>query len=203
MRPFTLPMPQGSSSLYVGAGTDFPLAHLPTERLVCVDGQPFSEFGTARCLCHPEGVRHCFSRRHFLGDLDREARRAGLPPPRVDGDARRYGEKVLYLTNTALPDHALRVAEEGPFSCLVAKGHHPHRSALDLLLPSGNVFVGFHGTVYSKAAADEQGEDTVVSALHSSRSTRDRFLVFTLVLPDGRLHCEEWADFLRLWRDRA
>lgn len=188
------------AALYVGAGTDLtPLVHLsPTHRLVCVDGQPFSEFGTDRCACHVD--RNCFSRPRFVAELDREARRAGLGAPREEGDVRTYGvdDRVRYYTNTAVPDHVERLRAEAPLSALVVRGHHPHTAVLELLAPVDNALLGYQGTWYG----DDDEEDTVVHTLHRCARTRARFRRFTLVVSasDRRVHCATWEDFVRLSR---
>lgn len=82
--------------LYVGAGTDLPIGHVAqSHRIVCVDSQPYSEFGTEHCGCHI--YTNCFSRAHFIADLDRVAERKGLAL-RNNGDANvlRLASALLY-----------------------------------------------------------------------------------------------------------
>jgi len=186
-------------ALYVGAGTDLtPLTHLSSaHRLVCVDGQPFSEFGFDRCECHVD--RNCFSRPRFLADLDREARRSGLGAPRHTPEhVRAYGDndRVRYYVNTAIPCHVARLRHEAPFSTLVVRGHHPHATVLELLAPTDNALLGFEGTSYTP----DYNEHTVVQALYACPQTRARFRSFTLVVAasNERVHCATWEDFVRL-----
>lgn len=185
-----------STVLYVGAGTDLPLVHLPSSshRMVCVDGQPFSEFGVLQCDCHPAS-ENCFSRSRFLAELDQSARREGLSVTRHDGEVREYGDHVRYYTNTSIPEHIDRLRSEYTFSTLLVRGHHPHRAVMDLLAAEGNTFLGFTGTIYRFDAADDE---TVVHLLHTCETTRARFRMFTLVADETtRIHCAEWSDFVR------
>lgn len=179
--------------LYVGAGADLPLVHIPpSHRLVCVDGQPFSEFGMLQCDCHVN--TNCFSRPRFLADLDRSASCVGLPLHVTEEDnVRCYGDRVRYYTSTSIPEHTERLQIEGLFSTLLVRGHDPHERVLDLLQPSNNTFLGFTDTVYSH---DE--ETTVSHRLHTCASARARFKMFTLVGAGGtRVHCDDWFDFVR------
>jgi hypothetical protein len=187
------------STLYVGAGVDIPVAHVPTdELLVCVDSQPFSEFGLLRCRCHPNDDTHCYSRLRFLADLDQSASRVGLQPAveRADGNVREYGPRVRYYTNTAFPEHMSRLRSESPFTSLLVRGHHPHRAAMDMLVPRDATFIGFTGTVYSL----QEEEDTVVTQLHTCSAARERFRWFVLIddVTGCRLHCADWFDFVRI-----
>ena len=185
-------------ALYVGAGTDIPVSFLPTHAVVCVDGQPYSEFGMLRCDCCDGKVDHCFSRKRFLAELDRAATEGGFAGVEVNGDVRTYSPRLKYLTNTALPDHIQRVARQGPYDTIIVRGHHPHRCVLETLGASENTFVGFESTVYRQNVNDGD-EDTLVNALHNSQIVRDRFRAFVFVSDDGlRLHCARWEDFVRI-----
>lgn len=181
-------------ALYVGAGIDLAAStHLPpSHRLVCVDGQPFSEFGTDQCDCHVH--TNCFSRPRFLADLDRSAKEIGVRLTSETTDVRDYGDRIRYYTNTAVPQHTERFRKESPFSTLIVRGYHPHVSVLELLAPFDNTFVGCHDTIYT-----EFDTDTVVHALHTCPVARAKFRCYTLVLSrDERVHCDSWKDFLRL-----
>ena len=184
------------AALYVGAGTDIPLSHIPSShRLVCVDGQPFSEFGTLTCDCHVE--TSCFSRPSFIAHLKLSASRQGLTLTMGDeSDVLCFGDRVRYYTNTSMPDHVTRLRGEGPFSTLVVRGHHPHRNVAELLHPRENSFLGFSGTLYTPR---DDGENTMVNLLHECSRSRSRFRAFTLVRGDAtRVHCSDWFDFVRL-----
>lgn len=176
--------------LYVGAGVDLPLSHIPiSHRLVCVDGQPFSEFGVEQCVCHDD--TNCFSRSRFLAHLDQSAARLGLSI-QVDSEVRSYGDRVRYYTNTSMPEHLDRLSPEAPFSTLLVRGHHPHACVLDVLSSKGNRFIGFPETMYD----DVYEHDTVIHRLHHCESTRSRFRMFTLIEDAGSLHCADWFDFV-------
>lgn len=184
-----------SVALYVGAGTDLPIGHVaPSHRIVCVDSQPYSEFGTEHCGCH--AYTNCFSRARFIADLDRTAKRKGLALRNNDeGHVRCYGSRVRYYTNTSIPEHIDRLKPEGTFSTLLVRGHDPHEHVLDLLMPSDNTFVGFTDTVYSLPDSEES---SVIRRLHTCASTRARFRVFTLIERETtRIHCNDWFDMIR------
>ena len=178
--------------LYVGAGVDIPLIHIPSyHRLVCVDCQPFSESGLSQCDFHAN--TNCFLRMRFLEELNRSAKRIGLDVHDTNSNVvRRYGSRVRYYTSTAIPDHIERLQPEGLFSTLLVRGHDPHENVLDLLHPTDNTFIGFTGTVYSK-----EESDTVIYRLNICESTRARFKMFTLVQGTTRIHCNDWFDFVR------
>ena len=187
-------------ALYVGAGCDTrPLPVLSSmSLLVCADSQPFSEFGTRRCrgeawgcACTPASAEHCYSRPLFSLHLDNAMHRAHAPLMRVRGHERRYGDRVVYLTNTAIPEHVDALRPHAPFDALVVAGHHPHASVLPLL-SSVSTLVGFHGTSF---AADDD-EDTVVGRCH--RGWDVPFVSFVYVACDGaRRRTDCWRDFLR------
>lgn len=184
--------------LYVGAGTDLPLPHIPpSHRLVCVDGQPFSEFGIERCNCRDchNCCNNCFARPRFVAKLDESARRMGLGGPHVDGNVREYGSRLRYHTSTSVPEHMERLRHESPCTALLVRGHHPHRTVMNLLAPRGNAFLGFPGTSYRFDAEDKE---TVVHLLHTCETARARFRVFTLLHDETtRIHCADWWDFVR------
>ena len=184
--------------LYVGAGTDLPLAHIPsTHRIVCVDGQPFSEFGVMTCDCHVD--TNCFSRSRFLAQLDMSAKRHGLTAT-MESNVRQYGDRVRYYTNTSIPEHLDRLKCEAPFSTILVRGHHPHERVMELLGPEGNTFLGFTETMY---VHDDDDEDrSIVRRLHTCEHTRSRFRMFTLVEGETtHLHCTDWFDFVRHSRE--
>ena len=179
--------------LYVGAGIDLPLSYIPsTHRLVCVDSQPFSEFGIMRCDCHED--TNCFSRPRFLAQLDMCAWRNGLIATADAGhNVRKYGDRVRYYTNTSIPEHLDRLRGESPFSTLLVRGHHPHESVMNLLCSNDNTFMGFLDTVYH-----DDEEESVIRLLNTCECTRARFRMFTLVEDDTmRMHCTNWFDFVR------
>jgi len=188
-------------ALYVGAGCDTrPLAVLSSmSLLVCADSHPFCEFGTRRCrggawgsACTPASTEHCLSRPFFSPRLDDAMRRAHAPLTRVRGHERRYGDRVVYLTDTALPEHVDALLPHAPFDALVVAGHHPHASVLPLLAPASTL-VGFHGTAF---AADDEEEDTVVGRCQRGRDVP--FARFLYVARDGaRRRTDCWKDFLR------
>lgn len=182
------------AALYVGAGTDLPLPYIPpSHRLVCIDGQPFSEFGTEHCDCCTDS--NCYSRLQFLAHLDRSAKRIGLKMCGTDSDiVRKYDTRVRYYTNTSFPEHIDRVRPEGIFTTLIVRGHDPHKATMDLLSPSENTFIGFADTLYTPGEYD----DTVGHLLHTCQATRARFKMFTLVeSATTRIHCYDWFDFVR------
>lgn len=188
--------------LYVGAGCDTrPLAALSPTLLVCVDSQPFSEFGTRRCpggawgcTCTPTSTEHCYSRPFFLAALDDAMHKARAPLTHVQGNERRYGDRVVYRTNTALPDHVETLRAHGPFDTLVVAGHHPHASVLTLLSPE-STFVGFHGTVYY---SDGEQDDTVVHRCEQRGRDDAVFARFVYVTRSGaRIRTDRWSDFVR------
>ena len=183
------------SALYVGAGCDTrPLFARLDQPIVCVDGQPFSEFGTKTCSCY-DARHNCFSRPKFPHALDRAMALAGQELWHNVGDVRYYGDRVTYLTNTGFPEHVERVRPYGPFSTLIVAGHDPHADVLTLFPSNGCRLVGFAGTVYDKY----EDKHSLLHRLHTCEHTRARFDRFTFVASLGQqTHSPRWSDFLRV-----
>ena len=183
--------------LYVGAGCDMrPLVGVKdVSRFVFVDSQPFSEFGTMRCpgdcfgcACTPMSEVHCLSRPRFLADLDASV---GTPPTAVEGNVRWYHERnLVYLTNTALPEHVAALQPHGPYDALAVAGHCPHAFVASVLATPCTMY-GWHGTVYD-ATIDE-------GALFLGRP--GLFARYVYTTRSGEVQTSDtWEGFLRHWR---
>ena len=186
--------------LYVGAGCDMrPLDDLRDDisLFVFADGQPFSEFGTMRCpgncfgcQCTPTSKVHCLSRPHFLADLDASV---GSNPSMVEGHIRWYaGRKLVYFTNTSLPEHVDRLCAYAPYDALAVAGHIPNASVATLLAPSCTMY-GWYGTVYD-ASEDEVEE----GALFLGQPGLFAKYVYTARSGEVR-ESDTWEEFLKHW----
>ena len=184
-------------ALYVGIGCDTrPFTVLSSmSLLVCADSQPVYELGMLRCRGEAQGCAlastgDCYSLR-----LDDAFRKAHAPLTRVKGHERRYGDRVVYLTNTALPRHVSLLLPYAPFDTLVVAGHSPHEAVLPLLSPASTL-VGLHGIAFTV----DDDENTVIG--HCQRGRDVPFTRFLYVTRGGaRYRTDCWRDFLRSTED--
>ena len=199
-------------AVYVGAGTDTrPIRYLKDiSHLYCIDGQPFSEFGTGVHACNPDYCHDdCsgYSRPGFLPRLDEEmkvvSRRLVSSP---EDEIREYrpshganGLAVTYFTNTAIPEHVDNVQDKvADFDMLIVAGHDPHSRIMDCTTKRV-VFIGFEGTVYS------EGEDKghVITRLVDEPMFRKRFRSFIFVINGYPHHFGTWSGFLMMATRRS
>ena len=199
-------------AVYVGAGTDTrPIRYLKDiSHLYCIDGQPFSEFGTGVHACNPDYCHDgCsgYSRPGFLPRLDEEmkvvSRRLVSSP---EDEIREYrpsnganGLAVTYFTNTAIPEHVDNVQDKvADFDMLIVAGHDPHSRIMDCTTKRV-VFIGFEGTVYS------EGEDRghVITRLVEEPMFRKRFRSFIFVINGYPHHFGTWSGFLMMATRRS
>ena len=136
--------------------------------------------------CALASTGDCYSLR-----LDDALRKAHAPLTRIKGHERRYGDRVVYLTNTTLPHHLSLLLPYAPFDTLVIAGHSPHEAVLPLLSPASTL-VGLHGIAFTV----DDDENTVIGRCQRNRDVPfTRFLYVTRGGARYRTDC--WRDFLR------
>ncbi len=192
--------------LYVGAGLDVRRTlRVTNDIVVMMDSQPFSEFGKLLCGMKRIDGSDVFSRPKFPSNVAKQLRKHGLhheldPSNPNVWICRRRGLHVLtYLMNTSLPSDIgdARVScELREITAIFVSGHHPAGVLMDAIPTRPLQFIGGDGTIFH--AHDHDGDDTVVSRLHTDETTRAAFSLFTYhnFHTDGHVHVfTNWFEF--------
>lgn len=209
-----------STAVYIGAGTLLePLEHINAQKIVCIDGQPFSEFGKHASWSN-EGPFKClppipccfqrnrFSRPNFIPNLKESAKACGLKLIKKELDKYTFENKqtnqtIIYYINTAIPDDIDKVIDDiHNFEHLIVIGHDPHGEIMNCTNKLVT-FWGKPGTAYRKDLfydkfASEDGDDkNIIYQLNYNDEFVNKFNYFNLLRFKGeKINFNSWDDFI-------
>ena len=209
-----------TTAVYIGAGTLLePLQFINAEKIICVDGQPFSEFGKMvswkndsifnccpQTCCFPKHNR--FSRPNFILTLKIAADACGLKlinkePDKYTFKNYRTNQTIIYYINTAVPDETHKIIDDiRDFKHLIVMGHHPHSDIMNYTSHPvtfwGNINTAFCKDPFYDQFAKEEGEDqNVVYRLNYEDDFESNFDLFNLIRLKGeKIEFNSWFEFL-------
>jgi hypothetical protein len=190
-----------SKALYIGAGIDTrPFQSCDwISKFYCIDSQPYSEFGTLLSGRIYEGGYDGFARPNFIKELEIEYfKNDFVLIGDKTKDIRFYTNKknqiVCYYTNTAIPDHHLKLKDVcKDIDSLIVAGHDPDSIFLDYIKKRLD-FIGFEGTYYGDQDADNH--NGIIARLHRNEINH-YFKSYIYFHKDGiKLTFPLWEDFM-------
>ncbi len=120
-------------AIYIGAGIDFKYIKLIDKYIkiiICVDGQPFSEFGKMSSYQNIPPYYNAYSRPKFLNKLLEQAQLYDFKLISNNDDKyifKSSSQKVIYFINTAIPDDIDKIKDDiSDFEHIIVMGHDPN-----------------------------------------------------------------------------
>ena len=214
-----------STAIYIGAGTLLePLQFIDADKIVCIDGQPFSEFGKlASWINQPPFVncplipcwyhKNAYSRSNFIPELKQAAKTCGLKLIKKEVDKYTFVNKktkqtIIYYINTGMPDDTDKVMNDiHNFEHLIIMGHHPHSDIMNYTTQPitlwGNITTVFCKDPFYDQFAEEDGEHlNIVYRLNYEDGFENKFNKFNLLKFTGeKVEFDSWSDFLKFKYD--
>lgn len=214
------------TAVYIGAGTLLePLQFIDAKKIICVDGQPFSEFGKEASWANAPPFKFCpfipcwyhqnqFSRPEFISELKSAAKSCGLKLVKKEIDKytfenKRTKQTIIYYINTAMPDDTDKIVDDiQEFEHLIVMGFHPHSDIMNYTtLPVtfwGNIITAFCKDPFYDQFAEEDGEDqSIIYRLNYEDEFENKFNQFNLLRLKGeKIEFNSWFEFLNFKYDK-
>tara|TARA_B100001540_G_scaffold217890_1_gene192493 strand:- start:192 stop:839 length:648 start_codon:yes stop_codon:yes gene_type:complete len=209
-----------NTAVYIGAGTLLEhLEHIDANKIVCIDGQPFSEFGKMAswsnespfCCLPPIPCwfqRNGFSRSNFIQQLKESAKACGLQL--IKKEVNKYtfkneqtNQTIIYFINTAFPDDYDRIADEIlDFKHLIVMGYDPHSEIMkftsNMVTFWANTYTVYQKDPFYDQFASEDGDDKdVIYQLNYNDDFKKYFNSFNLIRFNGEIEkFNSWDELL-------
>jgi hypothetical protein len=188
-------------ALYIGAGTDtLPFIHCNwINNYICIDSQPYSEYGTLQSGTLDAHGNDTYSRPEFLDDLDVAYEKIGFRMKKSESNPRNmrwysnFQTNIFYYVNTAIPNHHYLFKHAfKDINALVVSGHDPDSILLDYTSKRLD-FIGIEGTCYD-AEENPDNPNSILSRLHRG-DIQCHFSKYYFIHKDGT------KKMFRLWDD--
>ena len=195
-----------NTALYIGAGLDtIPLQYGHwIDKFICIDSQPYSEFGILQGGLGENGYDKYY-RPNFIKELNKSYRQNGFVLISCgNGNKRIYSQnkrQIDYYINTSIPDHH---KQNTPLfqdiHCVIVSGHDPDSVFLKYTTQRLE-FVGIEGTCFNAPQKDPFYENSLLSRLHRGE-VQYFFHKYTFLHKNGeKKEFRFWEDFLDYYDD--
>ena len=206
-------------AVYIGAGTDFKCFKLldkEIKKIICVDGQPFSEYGKKASWKNKDPFKCCpvmpccfqyngYSRPDFLNNLLEKARLYNFKFISKDGDKYIFEsltQTVIYYINTGMPDDINKIKDDiKDFEHIIVIGHDPNSEFMKYSKKK-KTFWGNMNTVYKKDEyydhfAKEDGEvNNLIYKLNYEEDYKNKFKTFKMIKDGDIIEFNMWDDLV-------
>ena len=195
------------TGIYCGCGCDIRRTlnqfKLDCDRIICIDSQPYSEFGLKQCGIVYEGFGQLrtgydgYYRQQFVKNLTKQLDKHNLKFVRKDGNRLYYKRdefELVYLINTSIPEHLEKNKDliDG-FEVLIDVGHHPHVDVLRYAAEDVE-FVGNFSTSYCN---DDPNDNGLMAHICVDRKVQSRFNNFVYFENGVRSDHSDWSSFYK------
>ena len=189
------------NALYIGAGKDtLPFTHCNwIHHYICIDSQPYSEYGILQSGRINKNGHDTFFRPQFLDELDQAYGRIGYYKKKSDNPIRNMRwysnmkNHIFYYFNTAIPHHYFMFKTAfKDVDTIIVSGHDPDSIVLKFIAKRLD-FIGFEGTSYDPQENPEN-ENSILSRLHRG-DIQCFFNKYFFIHKDGT------KKMFRLWED--
>jgi len=193
------------TGIYCGCGCDIRRTlnqfKLDCDRIICIDSQPYSEFGLKQSGIVYEGFGQLrtgydgYYRQQFVKNLTKQLDKHNLKFVRKDGNRLYYKQdefELVYLISTSIPEHLEKNKDliDG-FEVLIDVGHHPHIDVLRYAAESVE-FVGNSSTSYCN---DDPNDNGLMAHIFTDRKVQSRFKNFVYFQDGVRSDHHDWTSF--------
>ena len=208
-----------SKGIYIGAGTDFKYFKLMDKEIktiICIDGQPFSEFGKEASWTNKHPFKCCpvmpccfkyngYSRPNFLNNLLEKARLYNFKFISKNGDKYIFessSQKVIYFINTGMPDDIDKIKDDiSDFEHIIVMGHDPNSEFMKYSKKKitlwGNINTVYKDTYYDIFAEEDGDDNNLIYKLNYGVEYENNFEKFKMIKNDSIIEFNVWDDFLK------
>lgn len=172
-------------AVYIGAGTDIvPVLLFDTiDEYICIDSQPFSEFGTQTYIVNTNTAKHVsrderffndFSRRNFMENLINVMKQNYFRMVEKNDDFllfKNNKKTIKYYYSCAFPEYVTKEMKDELKDCnvLILVGHDPHKDILKYIkLPT--TIIASNNTVYRPDPTDETYDRSTFRILNKNKN---------------------------------
>ena len=197
-------------AIYIGAGIDFKYIKLIDKYIkiiICVDGQPFSEFGKMSSYQNIPPYYNAYSRPKFLNKLLEQAQLYDFKLISNNDDKyifKSSSQKVIYFINTAIPDDIDKIKDDiSDFEHIIVMGHDPNSEFMKYtkkkIIFWGNKTTIYQDNYYDKFAKESNEDNNICYKLNYIKNYENKFKYFRKINSDGKIEeFEKWNDFLKI-----
>lgn len=197
-----------NTAIYIGAGTDFKnfkLMDKEIKKIICIDGQPFSEFGKKISRTN---TGNGFSRPNFLNKLLEQAQIYNFKLIHKNGDTYIFEsstQTVMYYINTAIPDDIHKIQKDiKDFEHIIVMGHDPNSEFMKYsnkkITLWGNINTVYKDEYYDRFAKEEGEDNNIIFKLNYEKEYKNKFKKFKIIKDGDITEFDIWDDFLNFSR---
>ena len=196
-------------AIYIGAGTDFEYFKLMDKEIktiICVDGQPFSEFGKMNSYQNIPPFYNAYSRPNFLNKLLEQAQLYNFKFKSNNDDKYIFessSQKVIYFINTGMPDDIDKIKDDiSDFEHIIVMGHDPDSKFMEYakkkIIFWGNKTTVYQDDYYDRFAKESNEDNNICYKLNYIKNYQDKFKYFRKINNNGMIEeYDKWDDFLK------